>query len=328
MAVISITIAESTLSKIAGIPSSITVTTNVPATVFFTLDGTTPTTASSVVVNPLELPTNQSSVVFTAFATDGYTTCPVITREFKPNIVGNRTSHDKISDINFIGGARFLCSKSTPTELGRYGNISPIKTVDSPEIAGTSSGFDGTATGTSAAETDLPLNQLDIIYSETDSIGQRGTGIGNLPANVTVRVPAAVHPSTSSDANSALFNPKAKVIFQDGREEPFNKNVSQLNRPFFSLEPDETTRDGAHLFRTALEGAVPSGSFLRAHYNPRENTYNMYYMDSTVGRWIISKEPVSFNSNVVKFDSVVFPSRAGESSKVFKWLPFHYTKLI
>ena len=54
MAVITITINESSDQILAGIPKYITLTTNIPATIFYTLDGTTPTTLSDMAVGQIE----------------------------------------------------------------------------------------------------------------------------------------------------------------------------------------------------------------------------------------------------------------------------------
>lgn len=324
MAVLAITIEESDLQTLAGIPNYIVLTTNVPATVFFTLDGTDPTTSSEMAVGQIPLPTDNPSVILKMFATDGTTTCPIVTNVFSHNIVPNRNAHDKISGLTTSGPNGpdpFPFGINSPVQPVTYGNTGGI-TVDSPEIDGIPDGFDGTATGTSSNETDEPLAAYDFEYSETDSIGERGPGIGTLPAQVTVVIPP---PSADySEANSAIFDPKALVIFQDGTKPPEDPDQSLLNRPFFNLENPEFARDGIMYNTTAFEGAIPNGSFLRPHFNPRDNTYTFYYRDSLTNRWIISKEPYKpKNPDAGALYKVVMPIRKKNGiGKIFKWIPF------
>ena len=325
MAVITITINESSDQILAGIPKYITLTTNIPATIFYTLDGTTPTTLSDMAVGQIELPTNQPSVVLKMFATDGVTTCPIITNTFSHIIVPNRNPRDKITGLSPsgpLGPDPFPFGDHSPIQPVQYGNIGGI-TIDDPDVVGIPDGFDGTGTGTPSNETDQPLETYSFEYSETDSIGERGHGIGTLPAEVTILIPPA--PPQSSDANSALFNPKALVIFQDGTKPPEDPDQSLLNRPFFNLENPEVVRDGITFSTTALEGSVPHGSFLRPHFNPRDNTNTFNYRDSLTNRWIISKEPFKAkNPDLGALYKVVMPVRRQSNGigKVFKWVPF------
>ena len=58
MAVISISLTESQDQVIVDIPRSVTLEANIPSTIFYTLDGTTPTITSSISIDELFLPTN------------------------------------------------------------------------------------------------------------------------------------------------------------------------------------------------------------------------------------------------------------------------------
>lgn len=323
MTVINITITESPLQILAGVPKFISATTNIPATIFYTLDGSTPTIQSSVLIGELLLPTNQPSVILKLFATDSLISSPVITNIYKPEISSNRNPYDKITGLSpgghgpdpFPFGDH---SPSTPIQFGNTGGI----IVNDPTVPGIPDGFDGTATGTYANETDKPLEDYKFKYSETDTIGNRGRGVGTLPANVTVIVPPV--PPQSSDANKKLFNPKALVIYQDGREESEEPDVSLINRPFFNLENPELARNGITYHNTAFEGSIPHGSMLKPQFNAKENTYTFYYRDSLTNRWIISKEPfIPKSPTIGSLNQVVF-SRMGNKGigRVFKWIPF------
>jgi hypothetical protein len=333
MATINITITESPLEKAAGIPASVTLSTNVPATIFFTLDGLEPTYMSMVAVGPITLPTDDGTVTLKAFATDGYTSSPVITQDYGASFVPLRQPRDKVIGLDnkcktptFPYGSP--ASSSNPAVM--YGNTGGI-VVDNKLQPQIPDGYDGTATNTVGNYTNRPLNLgfYDLEYSETDNIGKRGRGIGTLPANTTIIKQRNNNEIVEkSDANSAFFNPKALVIYQDGREPQYDEDIPRLNRPSFSLERPGVARDGA-LLQTAPEGISPSGSFTRWYYNPKENTITYYYYDNRVHRWIISKEPYTPKPNTVtNMSTMVFSSRGKGAGFVFKWIPFKYRRLI
>lgn len=325
MATISITIEESIIQKIAGIPLTISLSTNVPATIFYTLDGTTPTTSSLVSTGPITLPTNNPSVTLKTFATDGTDTSIIITQLYGPDNTGVRLPHGKVTNLNsgspiidlFPFGGTIL---DGPPHFDGIAGI----TMDTPPYGdGIPDGYDGTNTGTRASETDKPLDSYKLVYSETDALGKTGKGVGTLPSHTTILVPPSVSLSSSSDTNSGMFNAKALVIFQDSTKEQYDPSQVNVMRPYFSLQDSklEKIRDGALLFATALEGTPITGSFLKSYYNHKDNTITYYYYDNSEGRWIISKAPFQPKQNSGGMYNMVFPR--GEGSRfVFKWLPF------
>lgn len=331
MAVITITITESPLQKVAGIPTTIELSTSLPSTVFYTLDGSEPTVTSSVAVGPIQLPTNKNTVTFRAYATDGLNS-GIITESYGTSTVPVRQPHDKVTniDVNTCTKATypFGSAQPNPDVVGIYGNTGGI-TIDDPTVVGIPDGYDGTATGTPANETDLPLSSYNQIFSETDAIGQRGAGIGTLPASATIIEAAYDDPPEFSNSNSPTFDPRALVIFQDGREEPIDPDIPKINRPYFNLQDQEIVRDGV-LLQTAPEGLPPTGSALRSQWNPRDNTITFYYFDSSVNRWIISKEPYDPAQNPTgDLSGIVFSSRQPSGvGFVFQWVPFKYRRLM
>lgn len=322
MAVISISITESPIQKVEGIPIAISVETNIPATVFFTLDGSDPDTSSSIIIDSLSLPTNQNSIVLKLFATDGVNNSPIITKEYGPTTEGLRRPRDEISGLDaHKPKASFPYGSFNQGGPAIYGNTAGI-TVDDPEIEGIPGGFDGA--GGVSHETDLPLEEYQFKFSETNWIGERSAGLGTLPGGVKLFVPPPIHEDSvpsegTNDANKPLFNPRSLVIFQDGSEEPFDPAVGHINRAFFSLEDPERARDGSAYHLTAFEGNIPHGSALRQQYNPKNNTITYYYYDNRNARWIISKEPFTpTNPDVGNLSSISFGREKG-IGKVFKW---------
>jgi hypothetical protein len=330
MAVITLTITRSPIEIVSGIPLNISVTANIPSTIFYTLNGEEPDTDSNIVVGSIKLPTSDPGVTFKAFATNGTDSSAIITQVYgNTSFSSLRRPHDKVigldsSPIQFRNLEPFGVNSPNPNII--YGNTGGI-VVDSFDLPNYNDGYDGTGTGSFANGTDEPLENYEFIYSESNYLGERGKNLGTLPAQVTIRVPAA-DPANSNIA-SKLFNPRAHVIFQDNTVSSENPDVVLLNRPIFSLGNPSVEKDGVLLDTTAFEGSSNTGSFVRQFYNAREGTITYYFYDNSVNRWIISKENYTpKNDNLFNYSQVVFPNRATASEKVYKWIPFMSRRLI
>src|ERR1700748_2004928 len=186
MSVITITISNSPIYIIEGIPKSIYVTTNLPSSIFFTLDGSTPTLDSQIITGGLNLPTDQPSVIFKAFATNGTDTSPIITQVYQNTTISTlRKPRDKVIGLSNspLNQDRGIFGSNSPNPNVTFGNMGGI-TVDDPNIVGIPDGYDGTATNTPASFTDLPLIDYKFTYSTSNRLGETGRGIGTLPAQI------------------------------------------------------------------------------------------------------------------------------------------------
>lgn len=329
MSVISITLTESSFQIVAGIPSSIELSTNIPATIFYTIDGTEPTTSSSVYIEAINLPTNENAVTLKVFATDGTNTSDVITNEYKTSYSTARRPHASVSGLDQISNQAFYpYGTQDPGGPAKYGNVAG-RTMDSPSVVGVTGGYD--ADGNPTLETDLPYNleNYDIIFTETNSIGERGRGIGTLPAEAILVVPPSQEPpQASSNTASPFFDAKALVIFQNDQDEPYDPEVSKVMRPYFDLTDPEKSRSGAHFYTSAFEGNLPGSSLLRQQFNPKDNTITYYYRDRETNRWIISKTKfVPQRPDLFNYSTIVTSSRQQGAGIVFQWLPFRYRTL-
>lgn len=329
MSVISITITESSQQIISGIPKTISLSANIPSSIFYTLDGKDPNVSSSIYVGPINLPTNNSSVTLKIFATNGVDSSPIISNVYAPSTLGSRKPHDTVIGLPSGVGVPdlFPYGDNAPLNPIRYGKSGGI-TVDAPDVPNIPDGYDGSATGTHSNGTDKPLTAYEFVYSTANSKGEIGHGIGTLPATVTISIPETDKQQESSKTSDKFFNPRAMVIYQDSRN-PSPDNVPQLNRANFSLQNLERSRNGSLLMNTAFDSSSVTGSFLRQQFNPKDNTITYYYRDSDNGRWIISVEPFSpKNDNIGALYRVIFSGRKDGSSHVFKWIPFMSRKLI
>jgi len=325
MVVISITITSSEEQVVSGIPRTITISTNVSASIFYTLDGSTPTLFSSIYVSPIFLPTNKLSITLKVIATNGVDTSPIVTETFITNMVDGtnarlaHSSTDAEAGDNLPGLYPFGTNPSQPN-AGFENPADAGITVDNPALPSTSTGFDGAGTPNAFTNASFDTTNYSIKYSTTDWQNKSGHGIGTLPAQVTLEVGSA--PPETTDQNSNTFDPRAFVIFQDVASEDPN-SPPNINRMHFSLEDPEKTRDGNNFYTSGLDAPPASGSFLRSHYNPRTNSITYYYLDTWTNKWIISTAPYTPNGS---WDGNLAGTKAmkgGEGSKyVFEWQNF------
>ncbi|MCK9567697.1 chitobiase/beta-hexosaminidase C-terminal domain-containing protein [Candidatus Pacearchaeota archaeon] len=328
MSTITISIEESPLQLLAGIPSTVTLDSNTPATIFYTLDGTEPTTDSLVALGPIEMPTDRAYVALRAFATDGTSYSPIITQEYKTNVIGGRNPHDTAYTHQSTGATYPFGDQVESGGCTTFGNTAGVIVDEQGDPTRQPDGYDGTATGTGAGYYIPPKSKYQVLFSETDAIGQTGKGIGTMPGRVLWVKPRNDNTrKQSTNMQRPLFDPKALVIFQDSSEEPYDPSVPKINRPYFDLEDQAKARDGSML--TITDAITPAGSFLKAHYNPTHNTMTYYYYDNRVSRWIISTEPYHQNQNPTSnLAGIVTRSSRGQGvGMIFKWIPFKYRRL-
>jgi len=324
MAVISITITSSEEEIISGIPKKISLSTNIPASIFYTLDGTTPTLFSSIYTDTIFLPTDKLSITLSVFATNGVDNSAIITETFTTNIVSGTNARLAHSATTAQPGESldglYPYGTNAPQPGATYLSTAEAGiTVNDPSLPSTPTGYDGSGNPTGFTNKAYDLTNYSIEYSTSNSIGETGPGIGTLPANVKIAAEPA--PPNESFTNSNMFDPRAFVIFQDANTENVN-DPPHINRISFSLENPERARDGNHYYTAGLDAPPVSGSFLRSHYNPRTNQITYYYLDTWTNKWIISTAPyVNTNPQAGNLAGVVLSSKPG-SKYVFEWLPF------
>lgn len=323
MAVISVTVTASPEQIVAGIPKTVSISTNIPAMIFYTLDGTDPTLFSTIYTSAIFLPVNQLLVTLKILASNGTDFSPIVVEQYMTDMVdSNARLPHAATTAQAASAAPDRYPFGTPPYQPNQGYLNPALsgvTVYDPSQPATPTGFgaDGYPTGYTNAPYNIENYQIE--YSTTDREGQTGLGIGTLPAQVTVTPPTPA-PETSQQFTST-FDPRAFVIFQDFSKEDPN-DPPQINRQFFTLEDPEKARDGNFYFNTGQDNAPVSGSFLRAHYNPRTNQITHYYRDSWTNKWIISTAPYvptgSYDGNL----AASMKMAGGGAGVVFEWLPF------
>jgi hypothetical protein len=321
MAVINITVTESVEQIVSGIPRTIGITTNIPATIFYTLDGTTPTLFSDMYIDTIVMPRDKLSIILNILATNGVDTAPILTETYATNMLNNARLGHSATTAEAGESIPPLYPFGTPDTqpTGQFLNPGDAGvTVDNPALPSTATGFDGQGNPVGFTNNPYDLVNYNIIYPTRDAEGQPIPLVGTLPGNVTVN--PVIAPPNETEQFSALFDPRAFVIFQDSTKENPD-DPPNINRMHFTLEDAERARDGNAYFNTGLDAPPVSGTFLRSHYNARTNMMTYYYLDTWTNKWIISTQPFVPNKNVSNNLSGVMASARG-SNKVFEWIPF------
>lgn len=328
MVAISITFTDSAEQVVSGIPRFVAITANIPSTIFYTLDGTTPTLMSLIYTEAIQIPMGQLSVSLQAFATDGVDSSPVITSTYQTIVTGQnaRIPHSGTNaQPNSTQGLNDPYPFGSPPIMPGQIFLGPQEAglnVDDPLLPETPTGFDGNGNPTGFVNEPLigiPTQTQPIILSETNAQGERGPGIGQLPRSTVQRVPPP--PEQQEYTSSQLFDPRSLVIFQDFTKPNDPNRPVMVNRQFFSLEDVNHTRDGNQYYNTGLDNAGTTGSFVRQHYNPANQTMTYYYRDASSNRWIISTMAYTPSGNSGKYYNVVFSKHPG-GQFVFQWIPF------
>lgn len=323
MAVISITITESAAQVVAGIPKTVELSANISSSIFYTLDGATPTLSSDIYTDPIFLPYDKLSVTLKIFATNGVDSSAIISETYQTDMVsGNvRMAHAATTAIpgaNLGNLYPFGTSQIQPNATFQSTANAGI-TVDNPALPSTSTAFD--ADGYPAAFTNEPYDTLNyqIVYTTTNWQNTPGYGVGTLPGEV--KISTEPPPPENSTQYTSTFDPRALVIFQDVASEDPN-SVPSINRQNFSLVDINKNRDGNDLYTSGLDAPAPSGSFLRSHYNPRTNCITYYYLDTWANRWIISTTPYVPNGSWEGNLAGMVLSKQNGVGFVFSWQTF------
>lgn len=282
-----LTMTESDSSIISGVPEYVEFETNEPATVFYTVDGTSPDAADLIAVGKVYLPTHSQAFVLSAVAISGSETSDVLEEDYS-------TDSSALTRTRNVSGEGIIVLPA-----GEYDNFVDHLSVDT--------------NGQEAQRTSIEFLDLMIITSTTNSLGEP-LASGSMSTETThdfIHIPdrsgGTEIPNISSVHDDEFF-PNAKVIVIDGSTAELRNSqvVKIINRPHGTINPSSSFYND-HI----IERPLVSGNFVRAMYNPKTGKAVFYYRESRDNRWVKSVQSVQVKH--IKADSV-------KPGFVFKWI--------
>lgn len=280
-----LTVSESSNQLISGIPEYIEVESNIPSTMFYTIDGTTPDQNSEIIVGKLTLPTDGLTFTLKIVAISGSERSSVFEETYyTDNSNLNRTRNIGNEGLNILQPGREVVSSLGYTSSGEDARSSVIEPVD-----------------------------LDYKVSKTDRLGEAIDGTTLDFVNFQNREDKLQgEESSSSSPKYADFDPKSFLIVVDGStEEKLNSQIVRvINRPHGTIEP---VNPYYHEKKRYGEGLV-TGSFVRAMYNPITGKMVCYYRESRDSRWLKSIQQTE--PKILYFDT----KESMPNSLVFRWV--------
>jgi len=261
---ISLTIIEGEGELLDGFPETISFETDVPSTVYYTLDDSEPTELSLIAIGKVFLPTLAGTLKVKAIAISGSDSSDIVTAQYE------NSSTD-------LGGPRILGEEGIV--VMRYGDES----IDS---------LGYTSDGEEAQKTSVDIGGLEIKSSKTNAGGEAIAGgktskeFINFPLKNQAMKPDPI----SSPNNNPNFDPSAKFIIIDGSTEEARDNqvVKIVNRPYNTFG----TTTNFYKERLGEKEPIITGNFVRSFYNPKTKKYVSYYWESLESRWLRSEQTI------------------------------------
>lgn len=281
-----ITVTESASQIISGIPEFITINTNIPSVVFYTLDQTDPTIDSLFIEGEtLSLPTSENSVYLKLLAISGTDYSDIFEHEWKTVVPYFTKRFDTSQGVNILPPGKDV--------------------VDSLS-------FD--EAGDPARETSIEFQDLEIQASSRDKYKkyEKGkTSIDFINFNLEFLLSEEIYQSkvSSTNGNNLDFDPKAGLIIIDGStpEKMKSQSVKIINRPNDTLAP----RSDFYNNRPGMEPPI-TANLVRHFINPKTGKIIFYYFDSRECRWLQSIQQIT--------PKVLDIGQLTGNSRVFAWV--------
>lgn len=324
MSVISISLEETEEQIIQGFPRFISLSTNIPASIFYTLDGTDPNTNSDIYVAPIKMPTDKFVVILKIYASNGVDSSSILSFEYKttkePNSrlprvftegIGNTDGNLFPFGSNNYNDNTIRYNANIPAQEVVYDSSLPHPYID---------GYDADGYEIAFGNKSFEFFNYEIKYNKNDK--NEYIGVGILPGKVKLfRIPP---PPQEDKTSNLMFNPKASVMYQDSTNEN-PKNPPIINSDDFTMNSTDAFNDNLKLYNVGQGGAVGTMQFVRQQHNPRTQMMTYYYRDSLTNRWLISTQPcVAREFNITPITN----SRRVGIGIIFQWINYKRAYLI
>lgn len=282
---LTLTVTDSETQVVFGIPQYVTVSASETADIYYTLDGSTPSSSSFLAGSKIFLPTDQPNFTLKCIAISESEESEVFSKDYS---------------------AEYASIRNT-----RKGNEGGIIANELGETVTYSFGYD--SDGEESGSITVNRDSVDFVTSETTVTGEK---IDNNSSkdfiNFAKKNLLSAKENISTPNNNVNFNPKAKVINIDGRtqEKLAEQSVMIINRPYDTFTYDANFYvDNETKYRSLI-----TGNLVRYIYDNATGETTFYYYDSLDSRWIISKQktsPKGFN-----FGNYTL----GRKKYVYKWI--------
>lgn len=262
---ITLTVTESEEQIIFGIPYYLNISSDSGA-IYYTLDGSDPTSSSILAEDKIYLPTNALSF----------------------DIKIKAISEEDFSEVYSNSyNSSYASIKNT-----RKGNEAGVIVMTSASESANSMAFDSSGSETKSSSKDF--NDLDIVASRIIDYDLRKDNPGKTSVdfiNFSIKKYSDEDYFNQSIVNNNVeFDPKSKVIIINGRseEEVDSQSVLLINRTYETFDPSSKFYvENESNFRQII-----SGNLVKSVYNSNTGILTSYYYESKESKWIVSNQKV------------------------------------
>lgn len=292
MAVITISATQIGPELISGVPQSVELSTNIPSTIFYTLDGTLPTALSSVYLEAIEIPTS-GTIRLRALAISG--------------------ADSGRLDVTFFTDSTELKEPRRSDALNGAGIVVDAYDVEDAQYDGYT--LQGGVAIVPARQSDEALSEYEIKLSQTGVAGE-GEGLFspiNLPEEQLNRPSAVSFDASSPNNNNIYFDPRSLYIVIDGtKDDQVHDGYKIINNPNIGSRDSTKYWNSKELYESR---PYISGGLVRTLYNHQTGVSCSYYYDNNEMRWIKS---------IQRFDPAEVPKNTGQKRSSGPWVVFKW----
>jgi len=283
-----LTFTASTKEVSSGIPETITITSDVPATIYYTIDGSTPDLSSAVYTDPIAFLTDINSAVLSALGVDSLDVeGAILTQTFAPDTT--RVTKSRNVGMEGVVLDRANMGPDIPYRYDSEGSVGTFLDIDPAEldIIRKEKGYDGIQPGT-ALTVGIPTAQEEPKF--------------NLDAFIPF----------STTEKAQFFHPNAKVVLIDNRKD---NEVQVTLRGYGSLSDPYKEFGGKRIRESAADATHITGGFVRRFYDAANNIMVSYYYDNMDNKYV--KNIQTLPNNIAAGYRGMSP---GGMPLVFQWI--------